>query len=107
MYVYPPTLVTTCCDPDHGKAKEDIFEQPHMPDLVTSPLHTHAGTSLTFVALLSVRECVEAKSYRAALDDAYVPQWQAAMQLEYSSLIDNGTWELVDLPLDPVIVINM
>jgi hypothetical protein len=26
------------------------------------------------------------------------------MQLEYSSLIDNGTWELVDLPPDRVVV---
>jgi hypothetical protein len=29
------------------------------------------------------------------------------MQQEYSSLIDNGTWELVDLPHDRVVVNNM
>jgi hypothetical protein len=29
------------------------------------------------------------------------------MQQEYSSLIDNGTWELVDLPPDRVVVNNM
>jgi hypothetical protein len=29
------------------------------------------------------------------------------MQHEYSSLIDNGTWELVDLPSDRVVVNNM
>jgi hypothetical protein len=29
------------------------------------------------------------------------------MQHEYSSLIDNGTWELVDLPTDRVVVNNM
>jgi hypothetical protein len=53
----PPTLVTSCCDPDHGKAKEDIFEQPHVPDLITGPPHTPAGTSPIVVALLSAREC--------------------------------------------------
>jgi hypothetical protein len=65
-----PTLVTACCDPEQGKAREDILEHPHVPDLVTGPQHTHASTSPTAVALLSARECVEPKSYRAALDNA-------------------------------------
>jgi hypothetical protein len=107
MSDYPPTLVTACCDPEHGKAKEDIFEQSHVPDLITSPPHTPAGTSPTAVALLSARECVEPKSYLAALDNAHAPQWQAAKQHEYSSLIDNGTWELVVLPPSRVVVSNM
>ena len=107
MSDYPPTLVTACCDPDQGKAKEDIFEQPHVPDLITGPPHTHAGTSPTAVALLSAREYVEPKSDRAALGITQAPQWQAAMQQEYSSLIDNGTWELVDLPPYRVVVNNM
>jgi hypothetical protein len=106
MFDYPLTLVTTCYDPDKGKAKEDIFEQPHVPDLITGPPHTHAGTSPIVVVLTSARECVEPKSYRAALDIAHAPQWQAAMQHEYSSLRDNGTWELVDLPLDRGVVNN-
>jgi hypothetical protein len=29
------------------------------------------------------------------------------MQHEYSSLMDSGTWELVDLPLNRVVVNNM
>jgi hypothetical protein len=29
------------------------------------------------------------------------------MQQEYSSLMDNGTWELVDLPLGRMVVYNM
>jgi hypothetical protein len=73
----------------------------HVPDLITGPPHTHAGMSLAAVALLSARECVEPKSYRAALNNAEAPQWQAAMQHEYSSLIANGTWELVDPPPMP------
>jgi hypothetical protein len=42
-----------------------------------------------------------------AVDIAHAPKWQAAMQHEYSSLIDNGTWKLVDLPHDRVVVNNM
>ena len=104
---YPPTLVTACYDHEQGKAQEDIFEHPHVPDLITGPPHTPAGSSLTAVALLSARECVEPKSYRAALDSAQAPEWQAAMQQEYSSLITNGTWELVDLPPGRMVVNNM
>jgi hypothetical protein len=107
MSAYPPTLVMAFCDHEHGKAKEDIFEQPSVPDLISGPPHTPFGTSSTTVALLSARECVEPKSYRAALDSAQAPQWQAAIQQEYSSLIDNGTWELVDLPHGRVVVDNM
>jgi hypothetical protein len=92
MSDYPPTLFTACCDLEHGKAKEDIFEKPHVPDLITGPPHTHVGTSSTAVALLSARDCVEPKSYPAALDRAQAPEWQAAMPQEYSSLMDNGTW---------------
>jgi hypothetical protein len=91
MSEYPPTLVTALCDHEHGKAKEDIFEHPHVPDLITGPPHTHAGTLPTAVALMSARECVEPKSYRDALDIAHAPPWQSAMQQEYPSLIDNGT----------------
>jgi hypothetical protein len=98
---YPPTLVTACCDPEQGKAKEDIFEHPHVPDLIIGPPHTHAGTSPIAIALMSPRECVEPKSYRAALDSAHAPHWQAAMQREYS------TWELVDLPPGCMVVNNM
>jgi hypothetical protein len=107
MSDYPPTLVTAFCDPKEAKAKEDILEQPHVPELITGPPHTPAGTSPTAVALLSARDCVEPKSYRAALDSAQAPQWQAAMQHEYYSLIDNGTWELVDLPTDRLVLNNM
>jgi hypothetical protein len=104
---YPSTFVTACRDLEHGKAKEDIFEHPHVPDLITDPHHTPAGTSPTAVTLLSAREFVEPKSHRAALDNAQAPQWQGAMQHEYSSLMDNGTWELVDLPSGHMVVNNM
>jgi hypothetical protein len=83
MSGYPLTLVTACYDHEHGKAKEDIFEHPHVPGLITGPPHTPAGTSPTAVALMSARKCVQLKSYRAALDSSKAPQWQAAMQHEY------------------------
>src|ERR1044072_5904673 len=40
---------------------------------------------------------VEPKSYKQAL---IVPAWQAAMQSEFSALLNNGTWSLVPLPSD-------
>jgi hypothetical protein len=76
---YPPVLVTACCDPEHGKSKEDIFEQPSVPNLITGPHHLPAGASLDSIALLSARDSIEPKSYRDALSIAHAPQWQAAM----------------------------
>jgi hypothetical protein len=80
MSDYPPILVTACCDHNQGKAKEDIFEQPHVPDLIIGPPHTLIGAAPTTVALLSTRDCVEPKSYKAILDSALAPQWQSAMK---------------------------
>jgi hypothetical protein len=107
MSDYPPVLVTACCDPDEGKAKEDIFEQPFVPDLITGPHHIPECATPAPVALLSARDCLEPKSYRAALSSAKAHEWQAAMEQEYSSITDNGTWELVDLLPDRVVVFIM
>ena len=52
---YPTTLVTAYCDLGKGKCNEDIFEHPHVPDHITSPPLTHAGTSPPAVALISAR----------------------------------------------------
>jgi hypothetical protein len=71
---YPPILVTACCDPEQGKAKEDIFERPFVTDLITGPPHTLAGATPTAVAPIYARECVEPKSYRAAEVSAHAPQ---------------------------------
>jgi hypothetical protein len=107
MSVYPPVLVTACCDHDHGKANEDIFEQPFVPDSIYCPHHIPTGAALAAAAPLSARKSVEPKSYRASQDSAQAPKWQAAMQQKYASLMDNGTWELVDLPLDRMAVNKM
>jgi hypothetical protein len=78
-----------------------------VPNFITDPPHIPAGAALDAVALLSARDCLEPKSYRAALSSARAPEWGTAMQHEYSSLMDKGTWDLVDLPPDRVVVNNM
>jgi hypothetical protein len=62
MAEYPPVLVTACCDHEQGKAKEDIFELPFVPDLITCPHHIAAGVLPSAAALLSARDYVEPKS---------------------------------------------
>ena len=44
-------------------------------------------------------ESYEPKTYREAINAAYAKmEWELAMGDKYSSLIENGTWKLVDLP---------
>jgi hypothetical protein len=83
---------------------EGIVEKPNVATLLTCPQHLHAGATASAVALLSARDSVEPTSYRAALSSAQAPEWQIAMQHEYKSLMDNGTWELVDIPTDRTVV---
>ena len=40
----------------------------------------------------------EPKTYKQALRDRNAAEWIEAMDKEYSSLINHGTWDLVDLP---------
>jgi hypothetical protein len=75
--------------------------------LINGPYHLLAGATLNAIAVLSSIDCAEPTSYRAALSNAHAPAWQAAMQHEYSVLMDNGTWEVVDLPPGGVVVNNM
>jgi hypothetical protein len=91
MSEYPPVLVTACCDAKQGKAKEDTFQQPSVPGLISGSHHIPASATHDAIALLSARDCVELKTYRAAFPSAQAPEWQAAMQQEYSSLMANGT----------------
>jgi hypothetical protein len=96
---HPRVFVATRCDHEEGKATEDIVAQPYLATFIVGPPHVPAGATLASVALLSVRDCVEPTSYRAALTNAQVSDWQTTMQHEYESLMDNGTWELVNLPV--------
>jgi hypothetical protein len=54
--------------------------------------------------MLSARNCAEPASYLAALSSDQSVEWQVAMEQEYDSILSNGTWELVDLPEDHVVV---
>lgn len=42
---------------------------------------------------------LEPKTIKSALSNL---TWLAAMKVEYDALLRNGTWILVDLPLDPL-----
>jgi hypothetical protein len=75
--------------------------------LINGPAHRPPGTSDSTIAMLSARDCVEPTSYRIAISSAQAQEWQAAMQHEYGFLMVNGTWELVDLPAERVVVDTM
>jgi hypothetical protein len=107
MSDHPRVFAATCCDYEEGQATEDIGAQPDMTTLITGPPHLSAGATTLDIALLSAKDCVEPTSYRAALTSAQAFEWQTAMQHDYDSLMDNGTWELVDLPADRKIVNSM
>jgi hypothetical protein len=90
-----------------GQPTEDILAQPNLATLITGHSHLPAGATPTDIALLSAKDCVEPTSYRDPLTSAQAPDLQAAMQQEYDFLMDNGTWEPVDLPADRTVVDNM
>ena len=47
------------------------------------------------------------KNYREALESPEAHLWKAAIEDEYKSLMENGTWELTDLPDNRKLVSNM
>jgi hypothetical protein len=102
---YSRVFVATCNDPEEGQTIDDFVAQPNM----ATQAHPHlpAGATTPGIALMSARDCVEPTSYRAALANAQAHAWHAVMQQEYDFLVDNGTWELVDLPAGRTVVNNM
>jgi hypothetical protein len=52
---YPPVRITTCCDPEQGKAKEDIVEHPNVAQLVICSTHHSTGASDSAIDLLPVK----------------------------------------------------
>jgi hypothetical protein len=56
---------------------------------------------------MSARDGVEPTSCRAPLSRALFTEWGVVMQHEFDSLMDNSTWELVDLPACRAVVNNM
>ena len=53
-------------------------------------------------AALSIEVVREPLSYRDALEQTYSEHWKSAMRSEFSSLIENGTWEYVDRTTIPM-----
>jgi hypothetical protein len=104
MFDHPGVFVATCCDPEEGKATADIVAQSDLATLIAGPPHVLAGATPFEVALLSAKDCVEPTSYRDALTSDQASDSQPVMQEEYDSLMDNGTWELIDLPADRRVV---
>ncbi|CAB4027047.1 Hypothetical predicted protein [Paramuricea clavata] len=49
-------------------------------------------------AVLYVAEIEEPETLKDALDSEHATQWKAAADAEYQSLLENETWELVELP---------
>jgi hypothetical protein len=67
LSVHPCVFVATYCDPEEGKATEDIVAQPDLATLIADPPHVPAGATPCEGALLSAKDCVEPTSYRVAL----------------------------------------
>jgi hypothetical protein len=70
MSDHPRVFVATCCDPEEGKATEDIVAQPDMATQVIGPPHLPPGATTNDIAFLPARDYVEPTSYRAALPSA-------------------------------------
>jgi hypothetical protein len=100
-------FVATYCEPEEGKAIKDIVAQPDLATLIDGPPHVAAGATPSDVALMLARDCVEPTSYRAALTKTQTPKWQIAMQHDCHSLMDNGTWDFIDLFVDRTVVNSM
>jgi hypothetical protein len=100
-------FVTACYDFEQGKAKEGIVEQLNVVTLITRPRHFPTGASTDAIALFSAKDCVDPTSYLVALSCAQATELQSTMEHQYTTHMDNGTWELVDLPADRVVVNNM
>ena len=58
----------------------------------------YAGISTAKYAALYVAEIEEPETLKDALDSEYATQWKAAADAEYQSLLENETWDLVELP---------
>lgn len=62
---------------------------------------TDGHRSASFVALtVRVNAVGEPNTVREALAGSDAKHWKSAMQSEYRSLLENGTWELIDPPAD-------
>jgi len=85
-----PTVNRSNSQPDvpNGRSTEPRWSR-------TSALRPRNDSAQASCADAFAAECTEPTSGAEALADANAKKWVAAMDDEYSSLIKNGTWELV------------
>lgn len=100
-YVAQPTSTNT--NKNNFSVAQPTFSGAHL-------VYTSSGAHLVtddemstdaFQLALSMNECIgvyDPNNYREAMSSKHHVRWTAAMQSEFDSLIENGTWELVDLP---------
>ena len=60
----------------------------------------YAGICTAKYATLHVAEIDEPETLKDALESEYAAQWKAAADAEYQSLLENDTWELLELPAE-------
>lgn len=72
-------------------------------NVMQSRLRTRRS-SVSMVAMLAVEN--EPKTYEEAVNSSERANWLAAMQDEYDSLIENGTWILVNRPKNQKVIDN-
>jgi len=67
---------------------------------------SYAQRKLVYLALIAAAQKVEPyepQTLQEAQNDTYWSNWRKAIQEEYDSLLENGTWEIVDRPSQNVL----
>jgi len=92
---------------DDPLSKEKVNDQPVLPrrsgQESRPPIHYGIDDYTNTVNVLSnvahqVDQIEEPTTIENALSGKYSKEWKAAADLEYSALMDNQTWNLVELP---------
>jgi len=81
-------------DPSNAHPDRDRIQQSLRPSV---PGIWDNSTD-SFLAATKVTPTGDPASYDYAMQTPEAPFWQTAMKDEFQSLLDNGMWELVDLP---------
>ena len=87
-----------------SKQSEESSSGPrHSERTRNPPVHYHdeyAGLTTARHTALYVSEVEEPATLKEALDSEHSEQWKAAADAEYQSLMENETWDLVQLAAD-------
>ena len=76
-------------------ARETIQEDEDLNIQLGEPL---AHITRAYLTATNISQGVEPLTYRQAVKSPNSMQWKQAMEREISSLKDNNTWDLMDLP---------